>query len=442
MKVLLILLGMISVANGAGLNAPDNFELKNRTAVFVDVTDIKTTIEYNISTSEVSAQTTVSFIQSVEGSPIFDLAPETTKVLIDSKETTLTKASLPGNVSTVRVLGLILKPGKHELYVENKISKNVRFIGSGVKSAFWMSDLSDRRYLEQYLPANLEYDQYKMDFEVEVIGATGEHQILANGEVKKLAKNHFSISFPDYYTASSVYFHLMPEDSFNEESFIFKSVDGRDIPVTVYSSSRLAPYIKRTKSVLAELEGDYGPFPHNKVVIYGAGSGGMEHCGATITSLSALGHELTHSYFARGIMPARGNAGWVDEAIASWRDGGYREYQSRSLSSSQMAGHPIYRRTTDRNAYSKGARFMGYLHGRFASTGGLKPFLKKFKDERLFKPFLTKNFQDDLEAHFGAELSIEFDRYIYGNSKSQVSTESVENPNHPKLSEQELLNLL
>ncbi|MFT6604166.1 MAG: hypothetical protein ACJARO_001685, partial [Bacteriovoracaceae bacterium] len=68
MKVLLILLGMISVANGAGLNAPDNFELKNRTAVFVDVTDIKTTIEYNISTSEVSAQTTVSFIQSVEGS--------------------------------------------------------------------------------------------------------------------------------------------------------------------------------------------------------------------------------------------------------------------------------------------------------------------------------------------------------------------------------------
>jgi hypothetical protein len=141
-------------------------------------------------------------------------------------------------------------------------------------------------------------------------------------------------------------------------------------------------------------------------------------------------------------MPARGNSGWVDEAIASWRDGGYREYQTRNLSSSQMAGHSIYRRTTDRNAYSKGARFMGFLHGKFSSHGGLKPFLKKFKDERLFKPFLTKDFQNDLEAHFGEELTQEFDRYIYGNSKSTITNEPLVNPNHPKLSEQDLLNLL
>lgn len=442
MKVLLVCFAMISIANASGLNAPDNFELKNRTAVFIDVTDIKTTIEYNVGSSVVKAKTKLSFIQSVEGSPIIDLTPIASKILIDSVATTLDEVSLPGKVSTVRVLGLILKPGKHELLIENTISKNVRFLSSGVKSAFWMSDLSDRRYLEQYLPANLEYDQYKMDLEVEIVGASAEHQILANGEVKKLAKNHFSVSFPSYFTASSVYFHLMPENSFKEKSFSFKSVDGREIPVTVYSSSSLSSYIKKTKSVLTELEGDYGPFPHNKVVIYGAGSGGMEHCGATITSLSALGHELTHSYFARGIMPARGNAGWVDEAIASWRDAGYKEYQTRSLSRSQMAGHSIYRRTTDRNAYSKGARFMGYLHGKFSDAGGLKPFLKKFKDDRLFKPFLTKDFQDDLEAHFGEELSQEFNRYIYGSSKSNASEEVLENPNHPKLSEQELLKLL
>lgn len=442
MKVLLVFMAMISIANASGLNAPENFELKNRTAVFVDVTDIQTTLEYNITTSVVSAKTKLNFIQAVEGSPIIDLAPEATKVLIDSKATTLEKVSLPGNVSTVGVLGLILKPGKHELVIENKITKNLRFQNSSVKSAFWMSDLSDRRYLEQYLPANLEYDQYKIDFEVEIIGADTEHKILANGEVKKLAKNHFSISFPSYFTASSLYYHLIPENSFNEKSFSFKSVDGREIPVTVYSSNSLSSYLKKTKSVLAELEADYGPFPHNKVVIYGAGSGGMEHCGATITSLSALGHELTHSYFARGIMPARGNSGWVDEAIASWRDGGYREYQTRNLSSSQMAGHSIYRRTTDRNAYSKGARFMGFLHGKFSSHGGLKPFLKKFKDERLFKPFLTKDFQNDLEAHFGEELTQEFDRYIYGNSKSTITNEPLVNPNHPKLSEQDLLNLL
>jgi hypothetical protein len=49
----------------------------------------------------------------------------------------------------------------------------------------------------------------------------------------------------------------------------------------------------------------------------------MEYCGATMTDPGALGHELTHSWFARGVMPANGNTGWIDEAVASWRDDGY-----------------------------------------------------------------------------------------------------------------------
>ena len=59
------------------------------------------------------------------------------------------------------------------------------------------------------------------------------------------------------------------------------------------------------------------------MTIYIAGRGGMEHCGATITSMSALAHEITHSWFARGVMPANGNAGWIDEGTARWRDRGY-----------------------------------------------------------------------------------------------------------------------
>ena len=76
---------------------------------------------------------------------------------------------------------------------------------------------------------------------------------------------------------------------------------------------------------MRELEQTYGPYPHEALLIYCTGniSGGMEYAGATMTSLEALGHEITHSWFARGVMPANGNAGWIDEAIARWRDRGY-----------------------------------------------------------------------------------------------------------------------
>lgn len=443
MKYILILLFLVvSNANASTLKAPPQFELKNRTAVFVDILSINSKIKYDLNKEAASAVSTIKFKQSSVGNPVFDLIPGPTSVMLNGESLSLNTESLPNNTSTVRVLGKTLTPGEYELTISNPFSTNTRFGRSNVKSAFWMSDLSDRRYLEQYLPVNLEFDQYKMNFEVEIIGADDEHVIRTNGDVLNLAKNHFSISYPEYFTASSIFYHVMPVNAFNEESFNFKSIDGREIPVVVYSSSSVSRYVSRTKSTLTELEADYGPFPHNKVVIYGAGSGGMEYCGATITSLSALGHELTHSYFARGIMPARGNAGWVDEAVASWRDGGYRQYSTRSLSSSQMAGHSVYKRTTDRNAYSKGARFMGYLDKKFTSKGGLKVFLKKFKDERLFKPFLTKDFQGDLESHFGEELSQEFSKYIYGNNKSDDFSPVVENPFHPKLSEKELFNLL
>ncbi len=442
MKVFLVFLLFMASAQASILKAPPSFELKNKTVVFVDIKTISSKIKYDLGSSNASVETSIKFEQFSEGNPVFDLTAEETSVILNGESLALESTSLPNNTSTVKVLNKNLKPGVYQLSVTNKLTKNVRFLSDGVKSAFWMSDLSDRRYLEQYLPVNLEYDQYKMNFEVEILGTSKEHQIRTNGEVTEIAKNKFSVSFPEYFTASSIFFHLMPVGSFNEESFIYKSIDGREIPVTIYSAGSLSRYLSRTKQVLPELEADYGPFPHNSVTIYGAGSGGMEYCGATITSLSALGHELIHSYFARGIMPARGNAGWVDEAIASWRDSGYRQYSTRNLSTSRMAGHSIYRRTTDRNAYSKGARFMGFLDSKFSDAGGLRPFLKKFKEDRLFKPFLTREFQSDLEKHFGEDLTQEFDKYIYGAGKALHREEHGHNPFHPKLSEKQLFELL
>tara|TARA_R110000868_G_scaffold117600_13_gene312448 strand:- start:18295 stop:19632 length:1338 start_codon:yes stop_codon:yes gene_type:complete len=443
---LLVLLFSVAISSLAFANlhqAPPNLDFGNNTAgVFVDFKTAKSVLIYNFSSREVLADTTIEFYQPVKGMPVFDLVTDPSKVLIDGLEVSTQSTSMDG-VSRVRFINKVLEPGLHTLSVSNEVSKNVSFSSTTVRSAFWMSDLSDRRYMEQYLPSNLEYDQYQTELEVKIIGTDREHQINTNGSINELSKNHWKIQYPAVYTASSYFYHLFEKDAYPEDRKIYKSIDGRDIPVLVYTNQSVSRFMNETLKVLAELEADYGPWPHAQVIIYGAGQGGMEHCGATITSYSALGHELIHSYFARGIMPAHGNSGWVDEAIASWRDAGYPGYSSRSLSRTDMAGHSTYQRTTDRDAYTKGMRFIGHLHSKLESQDNFKVFLKSFFTERKFKPFKTHEFKAAIESFYSTDLSNEFDLYIYGKKGVDKDHEHQhENPNHPKLSEQDLLNLL
>lgn len=440
--MLLTLVGSLSAM--ANLHqAPPNLTLAQGSGVFVDFTKAKSKITYDLSKNEVRAVTTIEFNQPTAGFPIFDLVPNPTSLKLNGKSANSETTSMNG-VSTVRYLETSLEAGTHTLEVENEITKNISLSMNSVKSAFWMSDLSDRRYIEQYLPTNLEYDQYQSDVEYQITGTDHAHVIYTNGTVTELATNHWSVKYPEVYTASSYFMHITPEGDIPVEKTTYKSIDGREIPVTVYTTQSISRFMNATLEILAELERDYGPWPHAQVIIYGAGSGGMEHCGATITSFSALGHELIHSYFARGVMPAHGNSGWVDEAIASWRDSSYRSYSSRSLSRTDMAGHSTYQRTTDMDAYSRGMRFIGYLNSKFQEQESFKTFLRSFFEERKFKPFKTHEFQKAIEDFYNTSIAEDFDTYVYGKKgvDHKHGEKPVENPFHPRLSEQQLLDLL
>lgn len=443
MKTLSLIALLLSMPSMANLHlAPPSLNLERSSkGIFVDFTKASSSIIYDLKDRSVKAETTIEFTQSTKGKPIFDLVETPLTLLIDGKAIESKTTSMDG-VSKVRYLDRELEAGAHTLKVINNISKNISWNSSYVRSAFWMSDLSDRRYLEQYLPTNLEYDQYKNDIEVKVLNSEIEHILYTNGEVNEISKNHFKVSYPETFTASSLFFHMSKKGLKDERREIFKSIDGREIPVIVYTNQSVNRFMNATLKILAELERDYGPWPHNQVLIYGAGSGGMEYCGATITSFSALGHELIHSYFARGVMPAHGNSGWVDEAVASWRDSGYRSYSKRSLSRTKMASHSIYQRTTDRNAYTKGMKFIGYLHGKFKERESFKVFLKSFFETRKFKPFKTDEFQSAVEAYYNTSLSNEFNTYIYGRNGIDKLEEPSENKFHPKLSDADLRKLL
>lgn len=422
MNFLLSLLVFVSLNVSAQMqHAPKSFQASQGKAVFIDIETAHYHLTYDLAAQTANAHSTLVFDTTEEGMPIFDVVNEPTKIILDGHEVSQALIKTPNSESSVRLVLESIKPGRHTLEVFSPFTDSLRFVpNSGVNSAFWFSDLDDRSYLENYVAANYEYDQMKISMHVKIEG-NSKQKIFTNGKVTNLAENEFQVEFPEYFTASSLYYHLVPVGRYFETNFTFKSVDGRDIPVSIYTGSyesSLSQFKTKAVETLNELERDYGAFPHQSVTIFNAGSGGMEYCGATMTELRALGHELTHSYFARGIMPSNGNAGWIDEALASWRDKGYQSISSMS-GSSAMAGHEMYTRKTDMDAYTFGASFMGHLNYKLSSKGGLKTYLAHMVQHKVFDPYTTEEFSKLMSEFYGLDMNAEFSRYVYRDNKGQ-----------------------
>ncbi len=443
---------LVSVSSFAGIDqAPPNFPYGNGDAVFVDFKSASYHLVYDLAAQTVNVDSVIEFEAPVAGYPIFDLVPEPRNVRLDDRDADVAEIADPDHASHFRVVRTSVSPGMHRLTLSHSITTNVVFRSSGVASAFWTTDLTDRRYLEQYLPTNFLFDQYPSSLRVEVVNAVGKpHVLRANGIVTTVSENIFQAEFPAYFSASSLFFHLSPVGAFTSSTFILKSVDGRDLPVEVYAAGDPTPWVNHVKSVIPELEADYGPFPHAKVIAYGVVSGGMEYSGATMSSPTALGHELFHSYNARGVMPADGNSGWMDEAMSSWRD---RNYPRRDVftEKTDMAGHSPWFRKTDTDAYSIGTDFLEWMAGRMAAKGkDFKLFLREYFRAHLYQTVVTEDLRTAMEIYGGLDLAADFDRYIYGKSGvaqagscgGEKSESVLENPFHPRMTKQQLLDLL
>lgn len=423
---------------------PQAFNVNGVKAVFADFTEANYQITYDTKLNKAYAKAEIAFTMPESGYPIFDSATPPTSVLLDGQSVAVAETQTPNGETKLRLAKKVIAAGKHQFTIELPIEKLVSFKSDGVSSAFWTSDLEDRSFLERYLPTNFEFDQVKMTFSIQFIGKKVAQNIYANGIISSIDANHFVISFPDYYTSSSIFFHTVPKGSMDELRFTLTSIDGRKIPAVVYSQggimTRSLDSVKqKTSDVFHELEKDYGAFPHPSITVYNAGSGGMEYCGATMTSYSALGHELFHSYFARGMMPANGNSGWMDEALASWRDDGYQSLGTLS-GTSGMSSHPYYTRKTDQAAYGFGERFMSYLNGKLNAQGGLKPFMRYMIATRVFKPLFVQDFIKEMNAFYNVSLEKEFETYTFSKkSATQVPlNQHKQNEIHQKMNLEEL----
>ena len=379
-----------------------SFNEGEKLVTFVDFQKAHYRIIYDVHKKKAEVTSKIQFKQFEKGFPVIDLVP---------KAKNLKAVKLPG-AGRVKHLTTSLEPGLHSVIIRHELKLFTKFRQGTARSAFWTVDRLGRFFLERYLPSNLEFDQYPISLEIIIRGAEKDQEIFTNGEVKRIAENHFKITTPEYFNTSSFFFHLTQKNVFKKKKIYFHSIDGRVIPIVIYGKKQLDEFQKVTVKTLKKLEKDYGPWPHPKLVIFRVPFGGMEYAGATYSNLNALPHELLHSYFGRGTMPANGNAGWFDEAIARWADDGYPVYFREDLKPRQLASYSPYRRKTDWSSYKWGARFLGYLDNKLKVQGGMRAFLKEWINKYKHKIYTNDDIVLEINNFFNTDVSPDFDRYI------------------------------
>lgn len=425
-------------------HAPPAFNVEGGKAIFVDFKKADYSLNYDSSKKILTAETSITFESFEEGMPVFDMVESPTNFQLDGVNVITKVINSIDKDTWFRIALKTIKPGVHTFLISSTVTRGVLFLTNGVSSAFWLNDLSDRSLLEAYLPANFEYDQYKITLYIDFKNMDNQ-KIFSNGEITKKPDNKFVVEFPETYNSSALYYHTAPIGRFPEKTFSITSINGNTIPVVVYSkdtSTNLESVKKKVTTMVQNLEASFGPWLHKKVVIHIAGMGGMEYCGATMTDLGSLNHELTHSYFARGgLMPSNGNSGWIDEALTTWINAGMYIKTNLNGVMANMANNSPYRRYTDDRAYSTGASFMAYLHFYYQASGGLTPFLNHLIQTNAFIPMTTQEFENKLTLYYGDDVTNLFRNHVYQDKKASPE-QTREHPVHKKMTISEMEKLL
>lgn len=422
---------LTSLPSLAILNSPPDFKYKDGKAVFVDFRTAKYELVIDFQNKQSPVMSTITFYQDKEGYPIFDLVNDIQFAKLDSVKVSVLEIDTPDGATKIRIADKQLKPGIHTLVTMSQFDAFIGTVVQGedmyfdydkgyVDAAVYLSDMSDRQFLEIVVATNFEFDAYKMDWDIRIVGGK-KHKVLTNGKVNSLGNNHFSVSYPKYFTTSSPFLNILKDDLYSEIDFSIKSISGRDIPVKIYSSEiDVARKIQsEIFNLMAEFERDFGPWPHPELLVkVSDGMSGMEYVGAFFSGSKSVRHEFIHNYFARGIFSTDGVSSWLDESITEWAEKGYGNgdfyycgtVRNCTLSLDQV---PRYIRHTT-VSYHVGAYVIDLLDKKLAAQGGMLVFLPYFFRKHMFKGVTTEIFKQELESFFDQDLTPLFNQYVYG----------------------------
>ena len=423
----LLLLALLLGGSGAAVNdhlkAPPSFDFgAARHTVFVDFQTATYELVFDYNEERARVVTIIDFLQPSKGFPLFDLVPDTIAVAtLDDRPVEIDTVGDPDGASRFRVVMAETEAGPHRLVLTSSFVRNVRARDGGISAGLFVNDWDDRSFLELYVPSNLEYDSYRMTFRIRLEGTTRRHEVFANAAAIRgdTAENLWEVRFPDFYTASHVYLHVLPEGELEHRSFEFASAY-RPFAVTVYGESVSDRAVDAVVASLRMLEEALGPWPHGNLLVHlGQPGRSMEYAGATWTTMGALRHELAHSYIGRWVAPAGGDASWFDEAAVSWLiDRGAPTAARLPRGSAAIGATSPYFRATHQSSYEQGSDVMAHLHYLLQQKNDgstLLRCLRHMVQAQAPEKLTTVDIQERLEACYGGSLQSLFDRHVYGN---------------------------
>lgn len=411
--------------------APPSFAIGSDKVVFVDVSSVKSTWTVDVDRHVVAVNARTCFFQREQGWPVIMLdAPIHALSVngVDMATDRFQRVTSPDKVTQLWALKVMLPPGNTCLDFAYDISDRATFSPSGIELLTIMNDIGpaapDIKMLEHYLPANLEFDQFPVDLSICFTdqGQVDRHRIVVNGDVETV--DHCShVHFPDFYTSSAQFLHVFPIGTYSEIKGSLKLIGkDRSIPLLVYgkSATELAFAEVEIQRAADEFSRSFGPFIHQQFIAFiWDHFGGQEFGGAMMTSTDHIRHEVAHSWFGRDVMPANGDSGWIDEAIAGGWLAGFPS-RPRALSLREPTRFDVgsrYSRVTfpvPEVYYHESGLLAADLDYLLGPAGGLEAALANFHREFSGKVYTEAMFWSSLERFSHQDLTAFRRRYVQG----------------------------
>ena len=405
--------------------------------VFVDIERLEASVVFDVAAEVARARATMYFRMGDEGgNPTFDLRQNLAYIEVNGTE--LHPASVRfsdfslGLESAMRVAEIVLEPcSDNTLYVEYELATPIR-VSEGTPPAYsngaltWgfkLYDVWPGRLLEQWFPANLPHDRFEFTVDIHIDNTAASHTLISNGAVEEFKDRRWRVTFPDYFTSFSPMLEIVPTDKLDISTTTVTGPDSVAIALETYKHHATSTDIAAVNTTLSEAIVEFvasdGPYLHGDTFIaYVLPSSyqAEEYEGATTShsNPTTLRHELYHSWYGRGVRPARFNDGWFDEAWVMYIiDEAPVPLASDDPPLELHSSNPWFRGTPG-EAYDEGARLFATLAG-LIGAAELRAIMRDFVQDNALAQITSA----DLERHLYcesqvAEVRFWFHRFVYG----------------------------
>jgi len=434
--------GSVAEKSKDSIYAPSAF--KDQGSLFVPVDITKNEVKWMVSSDLKSIEATarVEFVAIKSGFPML-LLNSNANAKMGSREVKLEKMAQKDFEET-NYYGLLSKVKAGESYV---VDFNYSFTHNLDDKTFLPVEYYYGKFSEQGIPGNGTFDHYPINLDIQIDGRK-EYQVFSNGAVTKYNKGSYSVEFPEYMTSMGVFIDITSKPTL-VKSVLTSKIDGRKIPLTVYSDG-ISKDLEKSMSIkevvntfmgilkykLHEQESFWGSYPFESLTLKisdkEAGTGAF--AGAMILStdyMEDMSHEISHNWFLQSIVPARGEDTWIFEGLGDWAHlYGWRSGFAKDLNMKDSvvlgtgdyklwANREMFPLSNLRTPHQTGRIILASFDQHIKQSGapgaeeGIMPVLKELHRRKKYQTITTKEYIDLIEDITGlkGEISKLFNFY-------------------------------